>query len=111
MKAVKITRQSLANDAARRWRATYFNSKYGDDKLRIGAELLALGENPSPDAVDSTIGNTSWTSVPSCDGCEADDLPAVVMVGQEEDYKSRTAHLCEACLNDALRVLTEREAG
>lgn len=108
MKARKVTRASLAAEAAARWADQYGNdgNGYGSDKAATLCALRALGQNPSPDEVDRVIGNRSWTQVPACDACDADDLPAVVVVGQEPDYESATAHLCGNCVADALRVIT-----
>ncbi len=101
---MKVTRQSLANEAASHWHATYDSGEYGADKLVIGRALDALGPTPDPDAVDRVIGNSCWTHYWQCSGCEKLDPDVVVQVGQEPDYESSTAFLCLDCLREAARV-------
>jgi len=101
MKARKITRQGLANGMLARWRRVY-----GDDPNthwgKVTPKLAALGDTPEPDAIDALIGNKSWTALPICDGCEADEgFDFVIEVGQEDDHDSATARLCPACLAEA----------
>lgn len=92
-----ITRQSLANEAAQRWRRQYADGRHGQDKLVIADRLDALGEQPNPDDVDAVIGNSSWTRVPACDNCGR-PIPMVAMVGEPWDYESNTAHVCRVCV-------------
>ena len=56
------------NDAiAARWKAQYFRHNIwrtcGDDRgsQAVHADLLALGLNPHPAAIEKVIGNDSWT--------------------------------------------------
>jgi len=100
-----VTRQSLANDAVRRWSDRYSNGHYGVDKLEILRALEALGPTPTPEAVDAAIGNGSWTMVPACSGCGAAQCEAVVQVGEDDDYESATAWLCRDCAEAAVAAL------
>ena len=106
MKAKKINRRSLASEAASRWFGTYGENGrgYGNDKAGVLRALRKLGPSPDPDDVDSVIGNKSWTEVPSCDGCGKEHPRAVVRVGAEPDYESATAHLCKACVLQAVAL-------
>lgn len=103
---MKITRATLAAGTAKRWARQYESSEWGYDKRHIENALHALGPNPDPDAVDKIIGNSSWTRIPTCNGCGTDDAPAVIQVGESPDYESSTAYLCGNCLIDAMRVIT-----
>ena len=108
MKPQLITAERLAAEAAQAWHRAYdrFPADPSWPFVSVAAALDALGECPTPDSVNAAIGNKSWTSPPSCDGCGA-DADRIVRVGQEPDYDSHTAHLCEACLREALTLLTE----
>ena len=103
---IKITRKTRAAEAARKWREQYPPGSPpgwgGADREATYAALVALGPLPDPDAVDALIGNTSWTDVPECDGCERTGMPFVVRVGDEPDYESSTAWLCSECLAEAV---------
>ncbi len=109
-----ITRQTKTKQAQRRWYDHYgpFEGKNasiwaGTDKEEVHKKLVALGDNPSPDEVDAAIGNDSWTSPGSCDECGSEDSP-IVHLGQEPDYESNTAWVCEACLIDSLGLIRQR---
>lgn len=91
-----ITRQLLANGAAKRYRAQYSGGQYGD-KSKTTEKLLALNSPVDPDEVDRIIGNTSWTTPPSCNVCGKLNGP-VVEVGDKPDYDSNTAWVCFDCV-------------
>ena len=106
-----ITRQIEADEAP-----ASFEKQYGRDReakswkggVSKGEIIDALNALPKPvdaDQVDSIIGNGSWTRVPTCDDCGQDGLTAVMQVGQEPDYESSTAHICQACLLVALNII------
>jgi len=108
-----ITRQLLANTAKERWRQSYYNepaqtwgSLLESSSEKVYEGLTKLGENPNPDDVDRVIGNTSWTEVPRCDECK-EHKGVVIMLGEEPDYESNTANICEDCINKANSFLTE----
>ena len=101
-----ITRQELADGAARRWKEAYLKSdgktwsssaRGLPPKADTYAELIKLAIGTPPDVIDKTIGNGSWTNL-SCDECQADGVDAVVQVGEEPDYESCTANLCLDCV-------------
>jgi hypothetical protein len=101
-----ITRQSLANGVP-----ACFRMQYGGGSNPRWAAIIevlnSLVAPIDPDAVDRAIGNTSWTSVPSCDECNASGLPCVIEMGQPPDYESNTAYLCHACITAAAIALSK----
>ena len=101
---VVITRQTLANSAANRWREQYARFQIPDAKS-IGNELAALGPTPNPDDVDRVVGNKAWTIVPPCNGCGAENPHAVVHVGDEPNYESHTATLCTDCISELAELI------
>lgn len=103
-----VTRATLAAGAANGWRRKYADSFTGvGDASRIDTwrALVGLGENPSPDAVDSAIGDKNWTRL-VCGGClERSDGPWVLF---GEAYEHHT--ICADCIGlaaGALREVTE----
>jgi hypothetical protein len=109
MKLQLITRQSRANGAANRWKNIYFDNEgwrhimHGSSE-EIYNKLAILSEPVDPDKVDQIIGNGSWTRV-KCDNCGK--VASVVTVGQEPDYESSTANVCQDCLRNALAKFDE----
>lgn len=107
MKPQLITREGLAREAPDRWREQY--QGWEDDKIKMDIlrQLDAAAKAPSfnADLVDCIIGNKSWTTV-ECDACGRKGLDRAVIVGQEMDYGSRTATLCEACCREALDMFS-----
>jgi len=110
-----ITRQSRAAEAAQRWKNSYYLSDGRWSELRSGnskvvyANLVSLGNNPSPDSVDSAIGNASWTRV-HCDECNQ-DVDAVVQLGEAPDFESHTACVCPQCLAKAINLVSKVSDG
>ena len=101
-----ITRKGLAKAAASRWKSSYYKQnewKYGEDKEQKYYKLVALGGDPSPHDVDSVIGNTSWTDL-RCDEC-GHAVHSAMRVGEEPDYESSTALVCQPCLLKALEEI------
>ena len=96
-----ITRQSLANIMLKRWMKQYPSGKWAH-KVPL---LKDLGDTPDPDAIDAIIGNDSWPTI-RCDECRA--YASVVQLGQEPDYDTSTACICESCLKKALQLFSER---
>jgi hypothetical protein len=77
-----------------------------ETKQKITRDLANLPRPIDPDAVDSVIGNTSWTGI-RCGGCKrylTDLDEPLVTVGETPDYESDTAELCVPCLEEALEV-------
>lgn len=97
-----ITPESLAKEVAKHWNLRYSNGGYGQDKVEKGIKLSDL-ESPTPDAVNSIIGNSSWTRT-ECHECGAENIP-VIEIGQCMDEDSYTAHVCILCLKSAVSML------
>jgi len=95
---------------AEHWKAQYFrNGKWGNtvtgDCGEIYAKLAALDPETAVAAdVAKIIGNNSWAGPDNCHEC-GETVPRTVQVGQEPDYDSHTAQLCEDCLRHALALL------
>lgn len=103
-KAIVHTTRSLIRGVAKAWREQYPGG-CAEDKLAIWHKLQLLdGETATAEDVDASIGNNSWTSL-TCDGC-GEDVAALAVVGQEEDYESATARMCQACLLAASDAIT-----
>lgn len=105
-----ITRQSLANNVAEHWKKVYlYENEWSfiaiGSSEEIYNKLVALPKPVDPDEVDRIIGNPSWTGV-TCDNCGK--TASVVTVGQEPDYDSSTANVCQECLRNALAKFDER---
>lgn len=101
-----ITIKEEASKAAQHWRKTYFRDGawvYNSKKETIYYYLLALGDSPTPDAVNEIIGNDSWTAT-FCHEC-GKSVEEVVQVGQDPDYDSATASICKPCLITALELI------
>jgi len=97
-----ITRQILANEAAKRWGKQYPPDRW-PDKQYVLRQLTELGGNCDADEVDKIIGNGSWTTT-ECHECGNDEGVDVVQVGQQLDYESSTANVCKSCLRKALNL-------
>lgn len=107
-----ITRSGKAAAVAEAWRRQYQDRdgswKYdthpsfttGLSKEQTYNALVILGPNPNADDVDRVIGNTSWTAC-RCDECDQ-YFEEVMEVGQDPEYESSTAELCEGCVIMAL---------
>jgi hypothetical protein len=95
-----ISARVLIRGVAAAWRR-----QYPRDFERIHERLCAIDvETATAADVEAIIGNRSWTIVPRCHGCGL-GAELVVEVGEEPDYESSTATLCESCLRDALATL------
>ena len=102
-----ITQKELIRNVANNWNRQY--SRTDDpDKIEIYKNLCKLDPISSTIYdVEKIIGNKSWTQL-RCNECECerkdDNLDVVVEVGEEPDYDSSTATLCEKCLKNALKL-------
>lgn len=92
-----ITKQILANDIARAWLEQYPKSEYkGTDKWVIYENLVKLGDNPSVDDVNKTIGNNSWTRIDCC-SCDKNDIHSAASM----NIYDNSAYVCIDCINSA----------
>ena len=114
------TRQQQANEAAEKWRRQYAVREgtiacqwsWGDEshpQNNLNREryeqLVTLGEIPDPDKVDEIIGNDSWSHPTTCSEYGARDKRPIVELGEEPDYESNTAYICEECLRKVLALI------
>lgn len=108
MITIFTTREHIRT-VADRWRAAYQGadgswSMYGGNRRQKYEALAALDpETATSGDVERIIGNSSWTHL-HCDCCEA-DVDVVAEIGETPDYESRTASVCEECLQGALRQI------
>jgi hypothetical protein len=101
-----ITRRVLIRNVAAAW-ARQYRGERRKRYIDIRRALEALdGETATADDVRAIVGNDSWTQVPDCENCGAENPPAVIELGRPWDYESRTAYVCEQCLRDALSAIT-----
>lgn len=80
----------------REWRA---------DKIAANGRILALGPDPTPDAVQDAVGEMGFTS-PQCDECER-WVPQVVRLGRYDVENDHQNQLCGDCLIKALNLTEE----
>ncbi len=100
-----ITERDQIRTVADRWGEQYGKPywKNDEEKQEIGRRLAALDkEKCSAADVAAIIGNDSW-SLLQCDNCEA-EVTAVVRVGDDPDYDSRTVTLCKPCAVKAVEA-------
>lgn len=105
-----ITKQQLAESAAKRWGDQYIN-RYGGTWYVGGRHvgdvhinLVALGPHPTPAEVDAAIGNSSWTLL-ECDVCEQGVDSAISM--SPPYISERHLTVCLPCLIKAQATLLE----
>ncbi len=105
-----ICKSDLVRGVVNSWKRQYCPDGEwirGPDKQEIYVKLAEKGEDISEQDITSIIGNSSWTRT-ICDNC-CKDVQAVIEIGEEPDYESSTAYVCEECLIEALRLCRERE--
>jgi NAD-dependent SIR2 family protein deacetylase len=64
------------------------------------------GEGDETDTVDAVMGNDTWTRVPECDECGAEES-AIIQIGEEFDYEIPAASVCEKCLRKAIALIEQ----
>ena len=104
-----LTKQDKANTVAERWKQSYkgregrwYHTVSGDSKIKYKA-LIALGSNPSPEDITSTIGNSSWTRL-TCDCCEQEVEIVVQFKGRAHDEYGDT-ELCKECVTKIAKLI------
>lgn len=92
------TKQYLIANIADSWKKQYYN------RINDTIYKRLLSEKPTTTKqVEDIIGNSSWTTN-RCHEC-GQDSNAIVEIGQEPDYDSSTAQICESCLRKAIRLI------
>lgn len=99
---MKIFRQPLLDNIAARWDKTYGQdrvSTYGEDKKLISEKLHQLIPPVSAEAIDTIIGNSSWTSF-RCDVCdkEATELHHFKPT-YYDPYENTGLRICLECIH------------
>jgi len=105
----KVTKQSKAADAAEQWRQNYQNCSrgkwYSEDKRLIYGALIGLGDNPSPEAVNEVVGNTSWTDI-RCDNCNEKVDTVIRLSGWGYgDHNDEQVEFCQTCVDTMHRLI------
>lgn len=72
-----------------------------EDIVLIGA-ILKTEKPTTEEHVERIIGNNTWTRN-VCDEC-GNDSEITVQLGEEPDYDSATAKICQECLKKALSL-------
>jgi hypothetical protein len=97
-----ITERDEIRTVAERWKKQYGRSMWANDpgKQEIARQLEALDKETADRwVVAAIIGNDSWIDT-RCDSC-GQVFPAVIHIGDEQDYDARWQVLCEGCLKSA----------
>ncbi len=104
-----VSHRTLIRKVAERWRAQYGNAKGnkppGCDEIQRRLDALNVATATVKD-VSEIIGNSSWVRL-KCDECER-EVEAVIVLGQEPDYESHTAAVCQTCIDEAHLTFTTR---
>ena len=114
----RITERDRILTVAERWDAQYSINIEGvpprpDNPLASGDTARQISERlhklnlkkVKASTVNKVIGNDSWTRL-TCDECGR-DVDAVLTVGQEPDYESRTASICRKCAEKVAAISWE----
>ena len=99
-----LTVQELANTAKDRWKRQYFYNGYwehGNDKKTVYENLVALGENPTPEQINGVIGNNSWARL-ECSECNKEVDTVVILSCYDSDF-----YICKKCLNKCSRLVRD----
>lgn len=95
---VVLTTRSQIRGVAKSWQDQYPIVHEHHEGIRECLDALD-GETATAADVAAIIGNDSWTAL-ACDVC-GDDVAALVRLGDEPDYDSRTLSVCDGCLASA----------
>lgn len=106
-----IDERHQVRGVAEHWKSQYrrdgqwMTGMYGDAG-EVYEKLVALDpETATGKDVAKIIGNNSWAGPADCHEC-GEAVARTVEIGQEPDYESHTAQLCEGCLRKALALIT-----
>ena len=97
-----ITRKTQASGAAERWHLQY--PEKDEQRNRIYLELIDLGPNPDPNAVDDVIGNGSWTNTSRCSECNKKNSPVISFDIGDDRFYGRV-YCCHECLQKAVNLI------
>lgn len=85
------------------WKRQYLVNgvwKFGDRKKEVYEQLVSLGDNPTPEEVNTIIGNTSWTRL-ECNEC-CKEVNEVVVFETAHEYQTE---VCKKCLNKSIKLI------
>lgn len=102
-----INKKDILDSVVDRYKTAYPRDRElwgGKRSGDILSQLQALDVMTESDA-KRIIGNDSWTSL-RCNECEQ-EVNAVVQLGEEPDYESRTACICFDCLEKAMQLKSQ----
>lgn len=102
-----ITKKMVIEGVPKRYAAQYpknYMFRNGTESRKILAKLKAAVPL-TEQSVKEIIGNASWTEL-SCDECD-ESVDAVIVLGQEPDFESKTARICIECLKKAMTHFSE----
>ena len=107
-----LSERGQVRSVAKRWRDRYPDPEFRLRDGRIAGDIADRVDAIDPETataedVAAAMGNRSWVCQRTCDEC-GEDSWSCVELGEEPDYESCTATICEGCLRKAL-ALIERE--
>jgi hypothetical protein len=107
-----LSEREQVRTVAKRWRDSYPDPEFRLRDGRIVGEIAARLDALDPETstagdVAAAMGNRGWVIQRPCDEC-GEYSWSCVELGEEPDYESCTATICEGCLRKAL-ALIERE--
>lgn len=107
-----ITRKILARTAAMRWKYQYCKDGAweDDDDAKLIYTALSSLFDPSPEEVNSIIGNDSWTACPACSECGFQKDAVIRCSDTLLDEYSPDLFLCRDCTTRFSQRWEERDA-
>lgn len=99
-----ITKRGKILEVVRRWTSQYRDPPPSSMTAEKTTKLKSLDLSTATESeITAIIGNPSWTAI-RCDECGR-NVEKAILVGEEPDYESSTATVCEACLIQACAEL------
>lgn len=108
----KITRRDVIRQVLKSAKSNYSNrsgvlwNELTADQFIQKLSALDL-DTCTPEEVDAIWGHNGWNSMPFCGHCGDRDQDVTYQIGEEADYESRTAYLCQACIAELVREYLE----
>ena len=107
-----INERENVRGVAERWKSQYchgdgsWSTTINGDTGMVYKRLAALDiETATASQVAEIIGNNTWAGPGDCNEC-GQSRNVLVELGQDPDYESATARICEDCLRKALALVT-----
>jgi hypothetical protein len=104
-----LSEREQVRTVAKRWRDRYPDPEFGLRDGRTVGEIADRVDAIDPETATAedvalVMGNRSWVCQRTCHEC-GEDSWSCVEIGQEPDYESCTATICEGCLRKALALI------